>query len=46
MKIAGVDYSLSSPAICVHEGEEWDYNNCTFCYYVKQKKLLIGETGQ
>ena len=46
MKVAGVDYSLSSPAICVHEGEEWDYNNCTFYYYVKQKKLLIGENGQ
>jgi hypothetical protein len=46
MKVAGVDYSLSSPAICVHEGEEWSYGNCTFYYYVKQKKLLQGEKGQ
>jgi hypothetical protein len=46
MRVAGVDYSLSSPAICVHEGEEWSYDNCTFYYYVKQKKLLIGEKGQ
>ena len=29
MRVAGVDYSLSSPAICVHEGEEWSYDNCT-----------------
>ena len=34
MRVAGVDYSLSSPAICVHEGEEWSYDNCTFYYYV------------
>lgn len=46
MKFAGVDYSLSSPAICVHIGEEWSYDNCTFYYYVKQKKLLQGEKGQ
>tara|TARA_A100001015_G_scaffold56295_2_gene61897 strand:+ start:1964 stop:2545 length:582 start_codon:yes stop_codon:yes gene_type:complete len=46
MKFAGVDYSLSSPAICIHQGEEWSYDNCTFYYYVKQKKLLQGEKGQ
>ena len=46
MKYAGVDYSLSSPAICIHQGETWSYDNCTFYYYVKQKKLLQGEKGQ
>jgi hypothetical protein len=46
MKVAGVDYSLSSPAICLHTGDEWHYDNCIFYYYVKQKKLLQGEVGQ
>ena len=46
MKFAGVDYSLSSPAICVHIGEDWSYDNCKFYYYVKQKKLLQGDKGQ
>lgn len=46
MKFAGVDYSLSSPAICVHEGEEWSYDNCTFYYYVKRDKLLNGDKGR
>ena len=41
MKFAGVDYSLSSPAICTHEGDEWHYDNCVFYYYVKSDKLLL-----
>ena len=36
MVICGIDYSLTSPAICVHEGDEWRYENCTF-YYLKKK---------
>jgi len=43
MIIAGVDYSLTSPAICVHEGDEWDYKNCQFYYMVKRDKLLHPE---
>lgn len=38
MVIAGVDYSLTSPAICVHNGKEWNYNNCNFYYLVKNEK--------
>lgn len=40
MVIAGIDYSLTSPAICVHDGEEWHYDNCTFYYLVKNEKFL------
>jgi Holliday junction resolvasome RuvABC endonuclease subunit len=40
MIIAGIDYSLTSPAICVHEGSEWSYNNCSFYYLVKKEKQL------
>jgi len=37
MIICGIDYSLSSPAICVHEGDEWHYDNCNFYYFFKSK---------
>jgi len=40
MVIAGVDYSLTSPAICVHAGKEWSYDNCRFYYLVNKEKHL------
>jgi Holliday junction resolvasome RuvABC endonuclease subunit len=40
MIVAGIDYSLSSPAICVHEGDEWNYDNCSFHYLVQKEKKL------
>jgi len=43
MVIAGVDYSLTSPAICIHNGKEWSYNNCTFYYLVNKEKHLKNE---
>jgi len=46
MVIAGVDYSLTSPAICIHDGEEWDYDNCTFYYLVNNEKFLYPEDNQ
>jgi len=39
MRIAGVDYSMTSPAICVHIGEQWDIMNCKFFYLNKTKRL-------
>lgn len=45
MIIAGIDYSLTSPAICVHEGDQWNFDNCTFYYMVKRDKLLESEKG-
>ena len=46
MVIAGVDYSLTSPAICIHDGEEWSYDNCTFYYLVNNEKFLNREDEQ
>lgn len=40
MIIAGIDYSLTSPAICVHEGSEWNYDRCSFYYLVQKEKYL------
>jgi len=39
MRIAGIDYSMSSPAICTHIGNKWHYNNCNFYYLTSVKKL-------
>ena len=39
MRIAGVDYSMTSPAICTHIGDRWDINNCKFYFLTKTKRL-------
>lgn len=36
--IAGIDYSMTGPAMCVHEGEEWSVDNCNFLFLAKRKK--------
>lgn len=36
MIIAGIDYSMTSPSICIHEGESWDYKNCTYYFFGKK----------
>lgn len=41
MIIAGIDYSLTSPAITVHTGTEWSVNNCKFYYLVHKEKNLV-----
>jgi len=38
MVLSGIDYSLTSPAICIHVGDTWDYNNCIFHYLSNKKK--------
>lgn len=41
MKVAGIDYSLTSPGICVYDGGiEWNYNNCSFFYFGNDIELL------
>lgn len=39
MKIAGIDYSMTSPGICTHWGEKWSIDNCKF-YYMSKTKML------
>lgn len=36
MILCGIDYSLTSPSVCVHEGDEWNPENCKF-YFFKKK---------
>ena len=43
MVFAGIDYSLTSPSICVHTGTEWSYENCKFYYMVNNEKFLESE---
>jgi Holliday junction resolvasome RuvABC endonuclease subunit len=41
MIVCGVDYSLTSPAITVHNGDEWSVNNCKFYYIVGKESLVV-----
>ena len=41
--VAGIDYSLTSPAITVHDGDEWKFSNCKFYYLTSAKKSLNNE---
>ena len=38
MVITGIDYSITSPALCIHVGDSWDYNNCIFHFLSNRKK--------
>lgn len=41
MNIAGIDYSLTSPSICIFRGNEvWDKKKCKFYYMSKNKKFI------
>ena len=33
MIYVGIDYSLTSPAICIHEGDTWSEKNCSFYFF-------------
>lgn len=37
--VIGVDYSLTSPAICIHRGDEWNHRNCTWHFLTDRPKL-------
>lgn len=39
--VAGIDYSMTSPAICVHQGDTWDPSRCRFFFRTDKAKLLI-----
>lgn len=45
MIVAGIDYSMTSPSICIHDGDEWDVKNCKF-FYLAQKEKLVVKTDQ
>lgn len=40
MKLVGIDYSLTSPAITTHIGTKWSIDNCTFYYLVGREKNM------
>lgn len=41
MIVCGIDYSLTSPAITVHNGDQWDVTNCKFYYMAHKAKQLV-----
>lgn len=44
MKVCGIDYSMSSPAICVHIGSEWSLANCKFHFITDKKKCQVRDS--
>lgn len=43
MIVCGIDYSMTSPAICVHTGTKWSFANCKFHYFPPTKKSTISD---
>lgn len=43
MLVAGIDYSMTSPALCLYDSERGDFNfdNCTFHYLTQTKKYEV-----
>lgn len=44
MILMGIDYSLTSPALCVYDDNDtkkWDYNMCKFYYLSNMLKILV-----
>lgn len=39
--VVGIDYSMTSPAICVHVGHSWSLKQCTFHFLTTKKKYLL-----
>lgn len=42
--LIGVDLSLTSPAVCVFSGEEFDISSCKFFYLTDKKKYEFGNS--
>lgn len=36
----GIDYSINSPAVCVHQGQQWNYKSCRWLFLTKHKARL------
>lgn len=41
MKILGIDLSLTSPACCLFQGDEFNFNGCKFYFYTTNKKICV-----
>jgi len=39
--IVGIDYSMSSPSICIHKGEFWSLSNCKFHFLTPKKRCTL-----
>lgn len=41
MKVCGIDYSLTSPALCIGSGEGFSFETCHFYYLAPNEKKLV-----
>lgn len=45
MIIAGIDYSMTSPGMTIHVGDEWSFSNCRFFAITDRKKSVTFQKG-
>ena len=45
MITVGIDYSMSSPCVCVHTGDDFSYSGCKFYYLTNGRKYDIDWNG-
>lgn len=45
MRICGIDYSLTSPALCIGNAREFSVETCHFYYLTKSEKQLVTSTN-
>ncbi len=43
--VAGIDFSIRCPAMCIHEGDNWSPSNCSFYYLYGVKKWILNTKG-
>jgi Holliday junction resolvasome RuvABC endonuclease subunit len=41
MRFIGIDYSLTSPSICIYDGKDFNFSNCKFYYLTDNKKREV-----
>lgn len=39
--VVGIDYSMSSPSICIHKGKSWSLSNCKFYFLTPKKSCTL-----
>jgi len=39
MVVVGIDYSMTSPSVCVHTGETWSLDNCVFHFRTDSNRM-------
>jgi len=45
MKTLGIDLSMTSPALCLHDGKKFEFSKCKFFFLTSHKKFLYKDSN-